>query len=139
MHHKPIRIVIAGLTGFIALTAIGGGIAILTGADPFPLAWLAGTPFTAYTIPALLLAIGVGGSALLAAVLVLRPGRAGILATLAAGLIMAGFIGVEVLILKQTPPGPTWIEIIYFALGLTIFALGVYLWLAEVRPRPGRS
>jgi hypothetical protein len=138
MHHKPIRIVIAVLTSFIALTAIGGGVAILTGADPFPPAWLAGTPFPDYTIPALLLAIGVGGSALLAAVLVLRPGRAGILATLAAGLIMAGYIVGEVLILKQTPPGPTWIEIIYFGLGLTIFALGVYLWLAEARPRPGR-
>jgi hypothetical protein len=138
MHHKPIRIVIAVLTSFIALTAIGGGVAILTGADPFPPAWLAGTPFTDYTIPALLLAIVVGGSALLAALLVLRPGRAGILATLAAGLIMAGYIVGEVLILKQTPPGPTWIEIIYFGLGLTIFALGVYLWLAEARPRPGR-
>lgn len=139
MHHKPIRIIIAVLTGFIALTAIGGGIAILTGVDPFPPAWLAGTPFTDYTIPALLLAIGVGGSALLAALLVLRPGRAGILATLAAGLIMAGYIVGEVLILKQTPPGPTWIEILYFGLGLTIFALGAYLWMAEERRRPGRS
>ena len=139
MHHKPIRIVTAVLTGFIALTAIGGGIAILTGADPFPPAWLAGTPFTDYTIPALLLAIVVGGSALLAALLVLRPGRAGILATLAAGLIMAGYIVGEVLILKQTPPGPTWIEIIYFGLGSTIFALGAYLWMAKERLRPGRS
>ena len=111
---------------------------ILTGADPFPPAWLAGTPFTDYTVPALLLAIVVGGSALLAALLVLRPGRAGILATLAAGLIMAGYIVGEVLILKQTPPGPTWIELIYFGLGLTIFALGAYLWVAEVRPHPGR-
>ncbi|MBP8292907.1 MAG: hypothetical protein KAX65_09045 [Caldilineaceae bacterium] len=131
MHYKPIRIIIAVLAGFIALTAIGGGIAILTGVDPFPPAWLAGTPFTDYTIPALLLAIGVGGSALLAALLVLRPGRAGILATLAAGLIMAGYIVGEVLILKQTPPGPTWIELLYFGLGLTIFALGAYLWMAE--------
>ena len=139
MHHKPIRILIAILTGFIALTAIGGGIAILTGADPFPLAWLAGTPFTDYTIPALLLAIAVGGSALLAALLVLRPGRAGILATLAAGLIMAGYIVGEVLILKQTPPGPTWIEIIYFGLGVAIFALGAYLWIVKERLRPGQS
>lgn len=137
MHHKPIRIIIAVLTGFIALTAMGGSIAILTGADPFPLAWLAGTPFTDYTIPALLLAIGVGGSALLAAVLVFRAGRAGILATMAAGLVMAGYIGVEVLILKQTPPGPTSIEIIYFVLGMTIFALGAYLWMVEVRLYPG--
>lgn len=138
MHHKPIRIIIAILTGFIALTAIGGGIAMLTGADPFPPAWLAGTPFTDFTIPALLLAIGVGGSALLAAVLVLRPGRAGLLATQAAGLIMAGYIVGEVLLLKQTPPGPTWIELLYFGLGLTIFALGAYLWVVEGRPRPGQ-
>jgi hypothetical protein len=57
-----IRITIGLLTGFIALTAIGGGIALLIGieGERFPLEWLQGTPFTDYTIPALLLALVVG-------------------------------------------------------------------------------
>jgi hypothetical protein len=47
---------------------------------------------------------------------------------------MVGYIVVEVLILKQVPPGPTWIEGVYFGLGLVIFGLAAYLWLAEYRP-----
>ncbi len=131
MAHKSVRLVIAVLTGFIALTAVGGGAAILLGVDSFPLAWLVGTPFHSYTIPALLLAVVVGGSSLVAAVLAVRGGQASGVAVLAAGLIMVGYIVVEVLILQQVPPGPTWIEAMYFTLGLTIFALGAYLWLRE--------
>lgn len=46
---------------------------------------------------------------------------------MAAGLLLRGYIAVEVLILKQTPPGPTYIEVMYALLALAIFALGVYL------------
>ncbi len=48
MPNKTIRILISLLTGFVALTAIGGGIAMLVGAEAerFPLEWLQGTPFT---------------------------------------------------------------------------------------------
>ena len=64
MKHKKTRIIIGIIAGFIALTAIGGGIVILTGVDQFPLEWLEGTPFPDYTIPALLLSVVVGGSGL---------------------------------------------------------------------------
>ncbi len=49
------------VTAFIALTAIGGGVAILVGLDKFPLEWLHITPFKNYTIPAFILVIGRGG------------------------------------------------------------------------------
>lgn len=70
LKYKGLRTVIGVLTGFIALTAIGGGIALLTGAEAnrIPIEWLEGTPFKDYTIPALLLAIAVGGSSLVACV-----------------------------------------------------------------------
>lgn len=136
MGHNKVRIIIGVLAGFIALTAIGGGIAILTGVDEFPLEWLGGTPFSDYTIPALLLAIVVSGRSLIAAVTIFIGRKVGVLASMTAGLIMAGFIVVEVLILKQVPPGPTLIESIYFGLGLVIFGLAVYLWLAEYRHHP---
>jgi hypothetical protein len=42
------------LEAFIALSAIGGGIAMLVGADKSPVEWLRNTPFSDYTIPALL-------------------------------------------------------------------------------------
>ncbi len=135
MKHKKTRITIGIIAGFIALTAIGGGIAILTGIDPFPPEWLVGTPFPDYTIPALLLSVVVGGSALIAAIAIFMRGNKGLMAAMLAGAIMMGYIIVEVLILKQMPPGPTPIEIFYFVLGLLLFGLGAYLWNVEVRQK----
>jgi hypothetical protein len=133
--HKSVRITIGILTAFIALTAIGGGSAMLAGVDRFPLEWLAGTPFNNYTIPALLLAVVVGGSALSAAVTIVTKRKIAVFASMAAGLIMVGYIVVEVMLLSQVPPGPTWVEGVYFGLGLLIFGLAVYLWRAEYRRR----
>ena len=135
MKYKGLRIVIGLLTGFIALTAIGGGIALLTGAEAnrIPIEWLEGTPFKDYTSPALLLAIAVGGSSLVACVMILTGRKVGTPASMLAGLIMMGYIVVEALILKQVPPGPTAIETMYFGLGLAIFLLAAYIWFAEYR------
>lgn len=71
MNHKRIRITLAAIEAFIGLGAVGGGIAILTGAFDqwFPVAWLQGTPFNDYLIPGLVLRIVVGGGMLLAAIM----------------------------------------------------------------------
>jgi len=140
MKHKLIRIVIGVPEAFIALSAIGGGIIMLAGTyqggvlieaggrGQFPLEWLQNTPFSDYTIPALVLVIGVGGSSLIAAVTVFTGREVGVLASLVAGLIMAGYIVVEVVMLKQRV---SWIEGLYFGLGLLISGLASYLWMAE--------
>ncbi len=135
LKYKGLRTVIGVLTGFIALTAIGGGIALLTGAEAnrIPIEWLEGTPFKDYTIPALVLAIAVGGSSLVACLAILTGREVGTPASIVAGLIMMGYIVVEALILKQVPPGPTPIEIMYFGLGLAVFLPAAYLWLSEYR------
>jgi hypothetical protein len=142
MKHKLVRIAIGVPEAFIALSAIGGGIVLLAGTyqngvlieaggrGQFPLEWLQNTPFSDYTIPALVLAIGVGGSSLIAAVTVFTGREVGVLASVAAGLIMAGYIVVEVVMLKQ---GVSWIEGLYFGLGLLISGLATYLWTAEHR------
>ena len=130
MSNRLLRIALALLTGFIALTAIGGGIALLVGLEDsrFPLDWLRGTPFPDYTIPALILVVVVGGSALVACVSLIWVLRFRLVASLLAGIIMMGYIVVEYLILQQVPPGPTSIEIFYFALGALIGALAGYRW-----------
>lgn len=119
------RFAVGLLAGLVALTAIGGGIAQLVGAEAerFPIAWLRGTPFTDYTIPALLLTFGVGGSALTACILALRGHPLARVAALLAGLILMGYIIGELLLLEQEPPGPTGTEILYFVLGVLIIAL----------------
>lgn len=122
-----VHYLIGVLAAFVALTAIGGGIAMLVGADRFPVEWLRNTPFSDYTIPALALAIVVGGSSLIAAVTVFTGREVGVLASMAAGLIMAGWIVVEVVTINA--PKPSWIEGVYFALGLALFGLATYLWI----------
>ncbi|MEL6705455.1 MAG: hypothetical protein AAFP15_14380, partial [Bacteroidota bacterium] len=63
MHTFPrVRIAALATSAFHGLTATGGGLAMLTGLERFPAAWLRGTPFRTYTVPALLLTgVGVGG------------------------------------------------------------------------------
>lgn len=129
MKHKYVRIAITVLTIFIALSAIGGGIAMLVGVIQFPLDWLQNTPFRDYTVPALVLAIIVGGSSLLAAVTIFTSRELGVLTSLATGLIMAGYEVVEVVTIKRVG----WLHGLYFFLGLTVFGLAAYLWLSEYR------
>jgi hypothetical protein len=138
MNHKIIRILLSLLTGFVALTAIGGGVALLVGVEGnrFPLEWLRGTPFGTYTVPALILAGVVGGSALVACITLFTRPSFGWRAALVSGILMMGFIAVEVLILQQEPPGPTLIEWFYFGLGLVIAALATYHLILE---RPNQS
>lgn len=121
------RIASGVISGFIVLTAIAGGLALLLGLEGnrFPLEWLRGTPFKDYTVPALLLAVVVGGSALAACLMIFTRHKEAPLISIAAGLIMMGYITVEYLILEQVPPGPTVTEMIYFGLGLILTVLGV--------------
>jgi len=140
MKHKLVRIAISVPEALIALSAIGGGIALLAGTykdgvlieaggrAQFPLAWLQQTPLSDYTIPALILTIGVGGSSLITAMLVFTSREVGVLASIMAGLIIAGYIVVEVVMLRQAV---SWIEGLYFGLGLLISGLAAYLWMVE--------
>lgn len=125
MLHRVLRISLALLTGVVALTAIGGGIALLSSLEDnrFPLEWLRGTPFPDYTIPALLLTVVVGGDALIACALLVSHHRWAYPVAVAAGLILMSYITVEVLILQQVPPGPTPIEYLYAVLGACIVVL----------------
>jgi len=143
MKHTLVRIAIGVPEALIALSAIGGGIVLLAGTyqngilievggrGQFPLQWLHDTPFSDYTIPALVLAIGVGGSSLLAAATIFIGREIGVLASVSAGLIMTGYIVVEVVMLRQ---GISWIEGLYFGLGLAISGLATFLWMIEHHP-----
>lgn len=108
-----------------ALTAVGGGAAILVGADEFPPEWLARTPFGSYAPPALILAAVVGGSALVAALETFRDPRRGGRASAVAGLVMVGWIGGELAVLPRE--ARHWIEGAYLCVGATMLGLGLSL------------
>ncbi len=121
MKHKGIRIALTVIEALIGLGAIGGGIAILTGAFDqwFPVAWLQGTPFSDYTIPGLLLLIVVGGGMLSAAM----------------GLVMLGWIACEVAIIDRYSqaviPSTVVQQILFPVIGLVMIGLAAYLWKRE--------
>jgi hypothetical protein len=134
MKHTKIRIPLVMLEAFVALTALVGGVALLIGAFPaqwLPVERLQGTPFSDYTIPALLLTMIVGGSSLIAAVTVFTGREVGVLASLAAGAILVGGVAVEVGMIDHM----TFLQPFYFVLGLVIWTLAAGLWTVEMRQR----
>lgn len=119
------RTVLVAVDALAASTAIAGGAALLTGieGDRFPLRMLDGTPFSTYTIPGLLLAGVVGGSAAVALLTTVHAPAVGGWASVVAGLVMLGWIGGEIALLRQF----TWIEGVYFGVGLSMALLGLDL------------
>ena len=141
MEHKGRRITLAALEGFTGLGAVGGGIAILTGAfhQWFSLAWLQGTPFSDFTIPGLALLVIIGGGMLLAAAAQFMRREWAVLFSAAMGLVMIGFEIVEIAVINRFEeaviPSTIVQQVLFMAIGLTIFALSVSLWMAEYRHR----
>ncbi len=129
MKHKLVRIGLVVLEALVALSAIVGGLWLVAGRSALPLVWLAGTPFSDYTIPGLVLAIVVGGSVLLAAATVFIHREWAALVSMAAGLLMVGYEVVRVAMIGHLD----WFYEAFFVLGLAIFGLATYLWMAEYR------
>jgi hypothetical protein len=128
--HAGVRIALCTVDALVAVTAIAGGLALVAGGEGarFPAAWLRGTPFSSYVAPGLILAVAVGGSAARASAATLRRPRIGGPASVLAGAVLLGWIAGEVVLLKQTPPGPTLSEAVYFAAGLLMVGLGLAAW-----------
>jgi hypothetical protein len=140
MTHKGIRIALLVLEVFIASGAIAGGIPLMQGmafGQRLPLALLAGTPFSDYTIPALILMIVVGGTALLAAATLFIDREWAVLVSVLAGLLMAGYEMVEAVGLdsKAGPflPFALGIQLIWFVAGLAVFVLAGLVWMRDYR------
>jgi hypothetical protein len=101
----------------------------VTGRIAYPLAWLAGTPFSDYTILGLVLAIVVGGSALLAAATVFIHREWAVLVSAVAGLLLTGYLVVQTAMVDHLD----WFYAACFAFGVAIFGLATSLWMAEYR------
>lgn len=131
-----IRWALIVLSIFLALSAIGGGIALIVGFNTPPVADLAGSPFADYTIPGLALLVVVGGSAVLTAVLLLRRQRFATLAALVAGLIIMVFEFVEVLAIGSPPGAAQVMQILYFVVGVKMAGLAAFVWFLDLWSAP---
>ena len=120
------------LTAFLALTAAAGGVALMAGLNAPPLSSLEGSIFTDFSLPGLALILIVGGSALLAFILLLRGSRFAGPAAVAAGVIVMSFEFVEVLAIGS-PLGPArFMQVFYFVLGILIIKLSQIIWYVDL-------
>lgn len=134
MGEKGVRITVVGVDVFEALSAVVGAVGLVVGYMNIPLSVLSGTPFTDFTVPALLLGFVVGGSALVAGVIaVLRLRRLDALASAAAGGITVGWLGIEIAMIGLG----SWAQVAWLVVGALMIGLAGLLWMAESRAAVG--
>ena len=128
------RAVLLDLNLFLGVTAVAGGVALLTGWIKMPLSSLAGSPFSDYTVPAILLVGAVGGTALLAAWLVHLKLSVGVPASVVAGAAIMVYEIVEWSVI-----GFAWLQAAYMAIGVLIIGVAIWVRLAQVSGRAERQ
>jgi hypothetical protein len=128
MSERGLRIAVAGVDLFEAASAIVGAVGLVVGFMNIPVSGLAGTAFTDFTVPALLLGVVVGGSALAAAVVTaFGPRRRAAAASAAAGCITVGYLIVEIAMLGLVH----WAQVVWLLVGLLMIGLAALLWRGE--------
>jgi hypothetical protein len=141
MSERGVRITVIAVNLFAALSAFAGAIGLVVGYMNIPLSVLSTSPFADFTIPALLLGVVVGGSALAAALLALfgpqrlalfGPWRFDALAAAIAGCIMVGWILIEIAMIGLG----SWLQPAYLIVGLVMIGVAVLLEWVEWRSEP---
>ena len=130
---KLLHVILIVLTVFLALTGFLGGIGLLADLNAPPLEQLQGSIFKDFTIPGLSLFLFVGGSALFAAILLIRKNKFDILFAATAGIIIMFFEFVEVLIIGSPAGVARNLQIFYFGLGTSIVVAAMGAWFLNIR------
>jgi hypothetical protein len=118
-HPRILNYVLGGLLAFGALNAFAGGYYGLTGAKGVPLEWLAGSPFSSYFVPSLILFVVVGGTFLVAAVAIFARLGTARGSAFAAGIVVLVWLITEVALIGYV----SWMQPVVAAGGLLILAL----------------
>ena len=127
MSRKLAYTLLFDLNLFLGITAVAGGIALLMAWIKLPLSSLAGSPFSDYTLPAVLLTAAVGGTALLAAWSVrARPSLCIPASAIAAGAIIIFEI------VEWNVIGFAWLQAAYIGIGAAILGLATWVRMADV-------
>jgi CHASE2 domain-containing sensor protein len=129
MKHFGVRYELAVLLGLVAVFDLVYSVFVLTGVVQLSAGLLQGTPFVDFTVPMLLLAIVVGGSALLAAATVFIQHEWSVFLAAVAGLMMIAWVITEAVMVQQF----AWFEGVFVAIGLVVIGLASYLWTTEYR------
>ncbi|HSN83963.1 MAG TPA: hypothetical protein VLS88_15385 [Polyangiales bacterium] len=117
------RFLLGGLLALVAVSAFGGGLFGILGAEGVPREWLRGTPFDSYFVPSLILLVVVSGGSLVAAVVVFRRHRLARPAGWIAGGILLVWIAAQLAIIGYV----SWLQPAYFVIATLIIALATAL------------
>jgi hypothetical protein len=127
------RRTLLGLHIFHAISAIGGGIALVAGALPVPVALLRHTPFDSFVVPGIFLGVVIGGSAVIGVRALLAQSRHTPAISAAAGAIMVGWILGETALIE----GFSWLQGLYLLTGSIVLVASIRWHLAAARvPKP---
>jgi len=117
---KAIQVTLKILLGFLSLTAIGGGAGMITGIASPPDSLLEGTMFDSYMAPGLILLLAIGGSSVIAFVLLLKNHESSKAASYISATLLILFIIAENLVIGS-PEGIINIsQIGYLFIGMMI-------------------
>ena len=105
-----------GLHVFNGLSAVGGGLALIVGLIPEQPSWVEHTSFSDNYFPGVILMAVVGGSALVAALSMVKRVDGWQLASIVAGMIMVFWIVGEVASIR----GFHFLQVIYLVTGLLV-------------------
>ena len=105
-----------GLLLFNGISAVGGGIALMTGAIPKQASWLVHTDFASMYFPGVILMAMVGGSSVIAALAMMKRAAGWQLSAILAGVIMLFWIVAEIASIR----GFHILQVIYFVTGAAV-------------------
>ncbi|MGV8968626.1 MAG: hypothetical protein ACOH2F_20390 [Cellulomonas sp.] len=121
------RRTVVGLHLFNAVSAVGGGIALVAGGLGVPTTLLRHTPFESFVVPGVFLAVIIGGSATIGATALIADWRRATVISAAAGTVMVGWILGETLLVE----GFSWLQGLYLVTGSIAVVASIRLSQAE--------
>jgi hypothetical protein len=127
------RLALILLTLFVAAGAIFGGIGLILEADlGMDLALLDGTPFSTYVIPGYILLLAVGGSNLVAGILLLINHEQAPSFAFLAGAVLTVWIAVQVVMIGMI----SFLQPAFFTFGLMTMGFAYRYWLEMMGTEP---
>lgn len=112
------RTILLGLLLFNGVTAVGGGLALMTGWIPEQASWVRDTDFASSYFPGVILMAVVGGSSLVAAAALAKRTDGWQLASIVAGTVMVFWIVGEIASIR----GFHVLQVVYLVTGALVVA-----------------
>ncbi|MEA1887512.1 MAG: hypothetical protein U9N72_09930 [Bacteroidota bacterium] len=116
---------------FNGISASFGGIGLIASPDgslmEMPLEWLASTPFKNYLIPGIILLTANGILSLVISILVIIKSRSYAILIVIQGLILTGWIIIQMLFINMFH----WLHALYGIIGLLMITTGIFIRLRQ--------